>query len=35
MQFTDPDEKTQVRLAKLEALDEHLLAQQKLEIYQA
>ena len=36
MQFTDPDENTQVRLAKLEALDERrLIAQQRLEIYQA
>jgi len=36
MQFTDPDENTQVRLAKPEALDERqLLAQQQLEIYQA
>jgi len=36
MQFTDPDENTQVRLAELEALDERrLMAQQRLEIYQA
>ena len=36
MQFTDLDENTQVRLAKLEALDERwLMAQQRLEIYQA
>jgi len=36
MQFTDLDENTQVRLAELEALDERrLLAQQRLEIYQA
>jgi len=36
MQFTNPDENTQVRLAELEALDEcQLMAQQRLEIYQA
>jgi len=35
MQFTDPYENTQIRLAKLEALDERrLIAQQMLEIYQ-
>jgi len=34
MQFTDLDENTQVRLAKLKALDEHrLMAQQRLAIY--
>jgi len=34
MQFTDLDENTQVKLAKLEALDEHrLMAQQRPEIY--
>jgi len=34
MQFTDPYENTQVRLAELEALDERqLMAQQRLEIY--
>ena len=36
MQFTDPDENTQVRLAELEALNERrIMAHQKLEIYQA
>ena len=36
MQFTELGENTQVRLAELEALDEHrLMAQQRLEIYQA
>jgi len=36
MQFTDPNENAQVRLAELEALDERqLMTQQKLEIYQA
>ena len=36
MQFTDPDENTQVRLAELEALDERwLMARQRLEIYHA
>ena len=36
MQFIDLDENTQVRLVKLEVLDEHpLIAQQRLEIYQA
>jgi len=36
IQFTDPDENIQVRLADLEALDQHrLMTQQRLEIYQA
>ena len=36
MQLAYPDENTQIRLAELEALDEHqLMAQQRLEIYQA
>jgi len=36
LQFTDPDENIQVRLAELEALAERrLMAQQRLEIYQA
>jgi len=35
MQFTNPDENTQVRLTKLEALDDcRLMIQQRLEIYQ-
>jgi len=36
MQFTNPNENAQVRLAKLEALDERqLMTRQRLEIYQA
>ena len=36
MQFTDPNENVQVRLAEREALDERrLIAHQRLEIYQA
>jgi len=35
-EFTNPDKNTQVRLAEFEELDErHLMAQQRLEIYQA
>ena len=36
VQLTDPEENVKIRLAELEALDEHRLAtQQKLEVYQA